>query len=88
MDQKYIVFKREDFENTSEVLLAEIEDAVVIRLQDIFAAPALYTYYNSIQVAMTLLPPNERAALLPIADYFHEMATMADKTDHRKIPDL
>lgn len=72
MDDKYIVFKRPDFEKLlvdlagslspevgnalNNFVSGEVPDAVVIRRQDVFAPPALDSYANSITVAMQLVP--------------------------------
>lgn len=59
LDEKYVVFKAEDFDRVypdmtieagnDSLAGLEVEDAVVIRLQDQFAPTALYTYGNTIQ---------------------------------------
>lgn len=69
-----------------------IEDAVVIRQQDMFAGPALQTYAASISIAKTALQGaiplleegpakdkihNEIAYLGELADFFHTMAEEA-----------
>jgi hypothetical protein len=71
-----------------------IDDAVVIRRQDLFAPPALDAYANAIQIANTIAshaPVDERAThtmtrLQGIADYFHSQAEAAWLTE-RKLPD-
>lgn len=67
-----------------------LPDAVVIRRQDFFAAPALHTYANSIGLAARLAhaAPEQKVAkrLQSIADYFHEQAVLADEEGF-KIPD-
>ena len=101
MEKKYVVFKREDFEHvlrkfssgTGELaLLGEVElnDAVVIRRQDVFAPPALDAYANAITLAAELLEKsgvdNDHHGLREIADYFHAQAALSWDTD-RKLPD-
>ena len=106
MNEKYVVFKREDWEAARAAVAAgyeavevvhgleleEVQDAVVIRRQDVFAAPALDAYANSIRVAleadvmMTSEANPRRKALERTADYFHEQAVLAWETD-RKVPD-
>lgn len=68
-DEKYIVFKRKDFDQLREKLISvelptivdrvldlpPVEDAVVIRKQDVFAGPALHAYASSIQTVIELL---------------------------------
>jgi len=97
-DGKYITFKRADFciwleaardmgafEVEMDPSVMELEDAVVIRRQDLFAPPALDAYANSIQVALSILNhPDE--VLSEIADYFHEQAVLSWQTE-RKLPD-
>lgn len=73
-----------------------IEDAVVIRRQDVFSPPALDMYANSILTAIDALQsygimrdgnnPTAIDRLHDIAAYFHNQAEMAWGTD-RKIPD-
>lgn len=119
-DQKYIVFKREEFFQLMGELalppfvgheeasakwdcapLAEriaercnqtaLNDAVVIRRQDVFAAPALEAYANAIVCAIQIagqgssLNGSSIAALQEIADYFHEQAEKSYGSD-RKLP--
>lgn len=101
MDNKYITFKREDWEafpshirNVYANTLQDMEkkavpDAVVIRRKDAFASAALHTYANSIGVAakcIGMLSPDVSKRLLTIADYFHEQAVLSDDTD-TKLPD-
>lgn len=68
-DNKYIVFKREDWETIVDdfyvikdknkmndwVRKTQLLDAVVIRTRDAFAAAALHTYANSIAIAARVL---------------------------------
>ena len=73
-----------------------IDDAVVIRRQDVFSPPAFDAYANSIMVTIEALKargithegnnPSMVDRLGNIADYFHAQADMAWDTD-RKIPD-
>ena len=97
IDQKYVVFKREEWEaiaadtgtaTRNEFLRSAVEDAVVIRRQDVFAPAALEGYANAITVALSMADPSTPQAkrLREIADYFHGQATVAWDT-HRKIPD-
>lgn len=82
-DEKYVVFKKEDFDKWQmeqaeplESTPRPLDDAVVIRTKDLFAPPALDTYANSILVALSLMLPNDprRVSLQAIADYFHARA--------------
>ena len=65
-----------------------VNDAVVIRRQDIFAPPALDAYANSIMVAMSLTDGSDARLrrLQEIADYFHEQADISWNSK-RRIPD-
>lgn len=83
-DEKYVVFKREEWENyehEAAPLPVPIEDAVVIRRQDRFAGPALHAYAACIAMVAA-----EKPELMPVADYFHEQAVLADE-EGRKLPD-
>ena len=66
-----------------------VDDAVVIRRQDVFAAPALDAYANSILTAVELLPRDHPAALRlrAVANFFHLQASKSWQTPNRKIPD-
>ncbi|HEY7418504.1 MAG TPA: hypothetical protein VH593_25210 [Ktedonobacteraceae bacterium] len=95
MDDKYIVFKRGDAISVTDGYTtfksnSVIDDAVVIRRQDIFAPPAFDAYANSILVALSLDPEAIHSdygqRMQEIADYFHEQAVLAWDTN-RKIPD-
>ena len=91
-ENKYIVFKREDFESmvwgNSQYFNYEIKDAVVLRRQDKFASPLLATYAAMIGlVAMEHPDSKKQAELLAIADYFEEQAKLAAEEGH-KLPDL
>lgn len=61
----------------------ELDDAVVIRRQDLFAGPALHSYASSIAIASRL---SDDSRLQPIADYFHRQAVLADE-EGWKTPD-
>jgi hypothetical protein len=104
MDDKYVVFKREALDELllafannltptvgsalNNFVEAVVEDAVVIRRQDIFAPPALEAYANGIHVALQLSQPGDEAAgrLQKIADYFHSQASEAWMVS-KKVPD-
>ena len=65
-----------------------VEDAVVIRRQDYFAAPALATYASTIGLATHLTDdPKRRAQLIAIADYFQRQSEIAGD-EAWKFPDL
>lgn len=96
-DEKYIVFKREDFEqwldkyNVARYAAEEIAlpDAVVIRTKDPFAGPALHGYAASMALYVNLSHVNGEAAdnLRETGHYFHERAMEADATFEWKLPD-
>ena len=91
---KYVVFKREDWDNMSwafrDAAPEEVPDATVIRGQDQFAAGALHTYSNQILCVIEAMkelgcePPDNLGAL---ADYFHEQAMRAESAPIKKLPD-
>jgi phage tail protein X len=94
-DSKYIVFKRIDYLKAVEQACLDaghgvepdilpLPDAVVIRLQDAFAASALDAYANSISVAIAILRAHKTLDAAPeieqlqkIADYFHNAANIS-----------
>lgn len=99
--KKYITFKRDEFQaHVHTVWLSmpertplkwpdEIEDAVVIRTQDVFAGPAFHTYAASIGLVARMLAfthPEKAQQQQDIADYFHARAEEADE-GLRKLPD-
>ena len=67
-----------------EVAAVEIKDAVVIRRQDVFASPCLFTYANMISLVAKSIGDPE---LQRIADYFHDQAVLA-ADEGRKFPDV
>ena len=85
MNEKYAVIKAEDG--------TEVNDAVVIRLKDPFAATALYTYSSTIVSFIELLrdldhlSTEEEDRLLGIADYFHMQAMLSSEITGKKLPD-
>lgn len=100
VDDKYIVFKRDEFTNWLYTVnpgpgIDPVMDAVVIRRQDVFAPPALDTYANGIQIAIEAMlgvgtdnpsPIPGVHRLQDIADYFHRQAA-ASWQSVRKLPD-
>lgn len=106
MNDKYVVFKREDVESWGHELATKtnllekvVEDAVVIRRQDVFAPPALDAYANLITAAISIFvdsggfvpgadpEPESVKRLREIADYFHEQSEQAYADSSRKLPD-
>lgn len=70
-----------------------VDDGVVIRLKDPFAATALFTYANTIMSFVELLQVNDKLSyqtaqdLMAIADYFHEQACESQKIEGKRLPD-
>jgi hypothetical protein len=64
-----------------------LQDATVIRGQDLFAANALDVYANSIGITMQVMDNRtKREALSKVADYFHQRAQQAHMIGY-KLPD-
>lgn len=104
--QKYVVFKKSDWDREMKKYLQdqqrrgysvplpnEVEDAVVMRRQDVFAAPAFRVYANSMAASMVvaakLVAPGlhlESETISKIARYFEEQAELSESED-RKVPD-
>jgi hypothetical protein len=91
-DDKFVVLRRADVammsvEDQARLGDLAVNDAVVIRRQDLFAGPALHAYAANIQLATKLAGPSDRTnRLKQIADYFHEQAILAD-AEGWKVPD-
>lgn len=98
-DDKYIVFKRDDYDGYKwdQKYILEgfaIPDAVVIRKQDVFAPPALEGYANAITCVLEALEgvaiTEETSEIIwrlrRVADYFHGQAEDAYNFQ-RKLPD-
>lgn len=98
-DDKYVVFKRDEFnewldgDRKDRDLPRYLDDAVVIRRQDVFAAPALDAYANCISAAVQVMKlggteySNGQARRLQnVADYFQAQAEAAREV-LPKIPD-
>lgn len=98
---KYFVFKKEDWDKKIDDNLHDlvfdraqpIPDAVVIRLQDVFAPPALDAYANAILTAVEIMRADSAGynsatveRLQRIAEYFQDQALIAWDTQ-RKVPD-
>lgn len=66
-----------------------INDAVVIRRQDVFAPPALDAYANSMRIVLEGMDPGDmrRSNLQKVADYFAGEAAEAWLNHDRKLPD-
>ena len=94
-DDKYVVFKRAEFERWVKVVesyileeLTPLDDATVIRGQDLFAAPAFDVYAGSIAIVLKFggMTEEKRINLQRSADYFHERANES-RAIAFKIPD-
>lgn len=90
-NEKYIVFKREEYEfsRTIGIKPIAVEDAVVIRTQDIFAAGGLRAYAVQIDLAMQMIP-GDQGRLPEIRDYFEAVAQEAEDRKARgeaRLPD-
>ena len=91
MAEKYLVYK-----NDGGAPGEQVDDAVVIRRQDVFAPPALDAYANAIQTTLEALRAGDVAGevtvpaicarLQGIADYFSDQAAKS-WTEQRKLPD-
>jgi len=95
-DDKYVVIKRDEYVEWFARNVAVIdqpkllEDAVVIRTQDIFAASGLYAYAHTLLTHCELLEHMfgaDTSELRAIADYFFERAHEAEHHPRRKLPD-
>lgn len=106
-NEKYVVFKREDWEGGDlesyisqqrargypVPLPEEVDDAVVMRRQDIFAAPAFRLYAAtigaSLVVAAKIVAPGmviSNTKLQDIAQYFDGQAELSEQ-EARKVSD-
>lgn len=66
----------------------EVTDAVVIRRQDYFAAPALAGYADALAIVIKLTDDSkQRNELLRVADYFQRQAELAAE-EGWKTPDV
>jgi hypothetical protein len=93
-DDKYVTFKREDFERhifgqaAARYADYELTDAVVIRRQDLFASPALATYAACIAITAQTMPVGPtKDALLDVGDYFERQSQLA-ADEGFKLPDV
>lgn len=102
-NDKYIVFKAAEFaawhdENVSHLMESPprpLTDAVVIRLQDVFAEPGLSAYAMAIQTGIDMramaIPMHDNTTLIndlgEIRDFFMDQAREAHDYPIKKIPD-
>lgn len=90
-NEKYVVFKKEEWDKFEADALAPepINDAVVIRTQDVFAAAGLSAYCMNMQFYLAMNPlasPELQKAI----DYFRRVADEAEdrlSMGQCKIPD-
>lgn len=72
----------------AEIEMQAINDAVVIRRQDLFASPCLATYASMISlVASNISDKAQAKELQRIADYFEDQANLAAAEGY-KLPDV
>jgi hypothetical protein len=88
-DEKYIVFKRDDYEAykwDQRYMLEEqaIPDAIVIRKQDVFAPPALEGYANAIVCVIDSLKHAQKEFGIIDADLAAEIASLQRIADYFK----
>lgn len=101
-NEKYVVFKKEDYDELrwGDTMPNTVDDAVVIRLKDPFAATALFTYANTIMSFVELMTntymtrpadvgmnPGEVKRMMEIADYFHQQACASQEISGKRLPD-
>ena len=80
-EAKYVVSKADG---------TAIDDAVVIRLKDPFAATALHSYANTILSTIELIPnldPDDYQRMIEIADYFAQKAMESQAIKNKRLPD-
>ena len=100
VNQKYIVLRRDKLPEGDLAILrsgsginivvsdAIVEDAVVIRRQDLFASPCLATYASMIALVANNVSDHDLSKeLTAIADYFEDQARLAAEEGY-KLPDL
>lgn len=98
--RKYVVFNRADLmkllERTpgidltgflSDIDKLELDDAVVIRRRDVFAASALYAYAHSIQTVIEISRSPEALDLEFLAELADFFAGEADHSTQHQVPD-
>lgn len=100
-DGKYVVFKNEEWTAwqplQGEKPPAQVTNCVVLRFQDRFTVPALWSYVAAIQNTIEVLEgldlaeaegmDEEMKGLRDLADKFSDFATMAMETKTKKFPD-
>jgi hypothetical protein len=97
-DAKYLVYKQEEMTNwvesnlaVAQTIPAALDDAVVIRLKDSYAASALHAYANAILTVLDIMGDDMDPAVhqqqVEIADYFAQKAMESEGIKTRRLPD-
>lgn len=107
MDRKYVVIKKSDLDEyldtwegtlggspalRSDLESIDLQDAEVIRGQDLTAASIFYHYASTLQSYAEILEQAEGVSnrvkhLREVADYFFEAAHRSEQRQDRKLPD-
>lgn len=98
-DNKYVVFKREDFDRIStdkgtatrnEFLRSAVPDAVVLRRQDLTVPQTLHAYSHQLALVASALAMDGNQVVAQryqrIADWMHGQAVLAEE-EAFKLPD-
>lgn len=103
-DSKYVVFKRDEFDqelgriighDLREVKFHELQlDAIVLRMQDRFSAPAMQAYFDAVSNALEVLEdfgiisvPAVLKDLEVLRDWAFNTTQDARNYKYKKIPD-
>lgn len=100
VNEKYITFKRDEWDaiaddkgsaTKNQFLRIEVEDAVVVRLQDPLAGPALHVYSAMAAAMADILNDHGEDAtalrLRKIANYFAQMESFSAEFSPKRLPD-
>lgn len=100
MEQKYVVFKKEDWDrivgSTVEVphwTDDQVHDCFVIRFQDVLAGPGLHAYAGAAQTFLEGMAVRAMGkgrveeSLEKVRDAAFEAANIADNYPNKKVPD-
>jgi hypothetical protein len=74
-----------------DVMRQQVTDAVVIRLQDVFAPAVLSNYAHQIDLALKLspdMPKEQRRNLTDLSLYFQNLSLRAEEQQSTKLPTL
>jgi hypothetical protein len=89
-DEKYVVYRRG---TAGEAVGKPLEDAIVLRKQDLTVAPLMHAYSSMILSfietlsSVGVLSEDDRDSLREIADWAHNEATDAEVWPDRRLPD-